>query len=120
MSDSLNHHSERNMATVVKAIGEFTGAEGENIEEWLNVVEVLCGIENLSDYERVRVVMLCLREGARTWGVALLTADMSISWNIFKNELRKSYSSSKETAEVLSRFFSRGQSNTYDEYSLLL
>ncbi|MGL6008750.1 MAG: hypothetical protein ACRC1D_04765, partial [Culicoidibacterales bacterium] len=108
------------MATVTKAIGEFSGNDDENVEEWLRTVEIMCRLAQLNDGDAVRTAIFGLRGVARTWATNLLNINIQISWTNFKHEMRTRFASTKETAEVLSRFFSRGQSGSYDEYSSLL
>jgi hypothetical protein len=47
MSDLINTSYPHNMASAAKAIGELSGTENDNVEEWLKTVEVMCKLDKL-------------------------------------------------------------------------
>jgi len=114
----LNEEYKFDMATMAKAIGEFSGVE--DVEEWIRTAEVMAMIARARDTDVLRATIFAMRGEARTWAVNACGTRMITTWKEFKNELRSRFTSTKKTTETLSRFFMTRQAKTYEEYTSLL
>lgn len=48
------------MTTVAKSLGEFEGAEDENIDIWIEQAEVTCRMFEFQENDNIKVVLVVL------------------------------------------------------------
>lgn len=108
------------MATTLKSIGDFSAAADENVEEWLDRIRMVSSCAGLGDQEAVRAGLLNLGGEARTWATQHWESLIGLSLDQFSEGIKARFAKTRETAEVLSRFFASPQSATYADYTRLL
>lgn len=72
------YHSKFDMATVAKAVGEFSGEGKEDPQEWLESAEVTTSIAGYSEKELGELVFLALRGKAKSWGLAYMRGKSTV------------------------------------------
>ncbi|MGL6009302.1 MAG: retroviral-like aspartic protease family protein [Culicoidibacterales bacterium] len=108
------------MATVSKSVGEYSGEDDEDIQEWVDSVEVIAQLTGLAERDVIRIVVLALRKRAKSWGMALIRNDKNVNWVVLKSGLIARFSNHKKADETLARFLSTPEAESYDGYVQLL
>ena len=108
------------MATVSKALGEHKAGEGECVERWTANAETTGKLYNLTQNEMLGAVVLALRGEAREWAMKLLERNPDTEWTDMRRELEARFASQKETATVVSRFFTSPPASDYAAFTAML
>ncbi|KAI4293213.1 hypothetical protein PAPHI01_2487 [Pancytospora philotis] len=116
---SINKHV-FDMATNNKSWGEFAGKQGECIEQWVERIKMIRHCSRLDDRTIAGMTLMSLRGEAEAWASEHWTRLVELPVEALMAELIQRFTNSKETAEVVSRFFTAGQSKTYVAYMKLL
>lgn len=119
-TQEVNKRERYDMATVSKAIGEFNGTAKEDIREWVEAAEVIVGIAGYGEREMISLVVLALRENAKSWGTMFVKGNPNVTWDAFKNQLIIRFSNEKKSDEILQRFLMSNDIISYEGYIGLL
>ena len=108
------------MATVLKSVGEFSNSKGEDVQKWSDTTENICRRCGYEDEDITLIASLALRGDPKDWANSIFKEEPGIIWNEFRARLNGMFSSQREVAETVSRFFSSPQVQNYDQYIQLL
>ncbi|KAI5151821.1 hypothetical protein ENBRE01_2410 [Enteropsectra breve] len=109
-----------NMATLLKTIGVFSAAGEEDIEEYINRIRMVSHCATATDKDMAQAALLGLRGEAQAWATQYWETLVGLTFEQLAEELTSRFAKTRETAEVLTRFFGARQSATYPEYIGLL
>lgn len=104
------------MATVAKALGQFGAKEGECVVRWTAKPNTTRRLYNPAGQEMIGAVVLALRGEARTYGMNTLEQELQISWPVLETRLEMRIDFRKETAQVISRFFTSSAATDYKTF----
>ncbi|KAI4293327.1 hypothetical protein PAPHI01_2601, partial [Pancytospora philotis] len=119
-NDLMNNKVVFDMATNNKSWGEFAGKAGENVEQWAERAKMIRHCSGLDECCLVGMTLTSLRGEAEAWAAEHWSRLIDLSVDALLGELVRRFTNSKETAEVVSRFFTAGPSKTYGAYMSLL
>ncbi len=109
------------MATVAKAIDEYSGEDKIEINVWLKEVILMGDMAELDEQALAKLIVLKLRGNARSYAITLINGDFnSVSLSYLLEGLRKRFANSKTTDEILNKFLATTQTNSHEEYLNLL
>ncbi|KAI4292770.1 hypothetical protein PAPHI01_2044 [Pancytospora philotis] len=119
-NDLMNNKVVFDMATNSKSWGEFAGKPGDNVEQWAERVKMIRYCSGLDERSLVGMTLASLRGEAEAWASEHWSRLIDLPVDSLLGELVRRFTNSKETAEVVSRFFTTGPSKTYAAYMNLL
>ncbi|KAI5151483.1 hypothetical protein ENBRE01_2169 [Enteropsectra breve] len=108
------------MATMTKAIGEYSGKPNEDIRNWIKKVKTVAKLGELREEMVVKIAVLSLRGVASDWIAGRLTEVEEISWEELETGLLARFECQKIADDTLTRFLKRKECADYNTFIEML
>ncbi|KRH93191.1 hypothetical protein M153_1334000252, partial [Pseudoloma neurophilia] len=66
-TEAINKLPDSDMASVIKAVKEYSGSDNEDINLLIKEVTMITRATNLDEQEQMRLIIIKLRDSARSW-----------------------------------------------------
>jgi hypothetical protein len=112
----INKQHRNDMASAAMALREYNGQDSEDIETWLQEVNMVSQASGLNHLFTRNLILLKLRKSAQTWGADVLKKHPNISLAELTSQITKRFENKKYTFKLIENFLGRGTVKNKEDF----